>query len=195
MKARLRTAILVALVILLGGMALMVRRAFLQNREIEMAQKVLELVPEAAQRIQDFHRVQVRDGRKEWEIAAREARYFDDEQKVVVRGPLLRVYLEDGRSVGVAGDEGVVYLDGKELRSVDLNGSIEVTLPDYVLRTAAARYDRALDSITAPGQVEISGAGIDARGIGMHVDVSEQSFRLLEGVMMELRPEGADAHA
>jgi predicted nuclease with RNAse H fold len=79
MKAPLRIAILVALTVLLGGMGWLVRRALTMNEQLELAQKVLELVPEAAQRIRDFRRVQVRDGRKEWEIAAAEARYFDEE--------------------------------------------------------------------------------------------------------------------
>ena len=135
MKARLRIAIFFALIVLLGGMALMVRRAFNTNTQFELAQKALDLVPDAAQRIQDFHRVQVRDGKKEWEIAAAEARYLEDEHKVVVRAPMVRLYLKDGRSIGIRGDEGVVLLDGKELRSVDLSGAVEVTLADYIVRT------------------------------------------------------------
>lgn len=167
----------------------MVRRALTLNEQLELAQKVLELVPDAAQRIRDFRRVQVRDGRKEWEIAAAEARYFDEEQRVVVREPMVRLYLEDGRVVGIRGDEGVIVLDGRELRTVDLEGDIEVTLADYTVRTAAARYDRGADTIRAPGGVEISGREIDARGMGMEVDVSAQKLRLLNEVRMTLRPE------
>ncbi len=188
MKARIRIAVFLALVLLLGGMFWMVRRAFETNAQFELAQKVLELVPDAAQRIQDFHRVQVRDGRKEWEIAAAEARYFDQEQRVVVRQPMLRLYLADGREVGVQGAEGVVSLDGKELRAVDLRGEIVVTLADYTVRTSEARYDRAADRITAPGGVEISGRDIDARGMGMEVEVDTQKVRLLQDVQMTLRP-------
>lgn len=189
MKARLRIAILLALIVMLGGMALMVHRAFRTNSEFELAQKALELVPDAAQRIKDFRRVQVgSDGRKEWEIAAAEARYFEQDQKVVVRGPLLRLYLKDGRSVGIQGDEAVILLDGKDLRTVDLNGSIEVSLADYVMRTASAHYDRGQDRISSPEEVEISGGDVDARGVGMQVDVGSQKFRLLNDVQMVVQP-------
>jgi len=191
MKARLRIAILLALIVLLGGMALMVRRAFHSNAEFEIAQRALDLVPDAAQRIQDFHRVQVRDGRKEWEIAAAEARYFEDEQKVVVRKPMLKLYLKDGRAVGIQGEDGVVMLDGKELRSVDLNGAIEVSLADYVMRTAEAHYDRGQDMISSASEVEITGGDVDARGVGMQVEVSAQKFRLLGDVQMVVQPRGA----
>jgi hypothetical protein len=84
---------------------------------------------------------------------------------------MVRLYLEDGRSVGVTGEEGVVSLDGKELRGVDVNGGIEVTLADYVVRTDSAHYDRGRDLITADGGVEISGGDLDARGTGMQVEV------------------------
>jgi LPS export ABC transporter protein LptC len=176
-------------------MALLVRSALRTNAEFELAQKALELVPDAAQRIKNFHRVQVRDGRKEWEIAAEEARYFEAEQRVVVRRPMVRLYLDDGRSVGVSGAEGVVSLDGKELRGVEVNGGIEVTLADYVVRTASAHYDRARDLITAEGGVEISGADIDARGTGMQVEVGAQRFRLLDDVQMVVKPQGGDGGA
>lgn len=192
MKARLRIALFLALVVLLGGMGFLVRRALLTNTEFELAQKALELVPDAAQRIQNFHRVQVRDGRKEWEIAADEARYFADEKRVVVRRPMVRLYLEDGRSVGVTGAEGVVALDGAELRSVDVTGGIEVTLADYTVRTESAHYDRERDLITAAGGVEISGGDVDARGTGMQVEVGQQKFRLLQDVQMVIKPQGAD---
>lgn len=192
MKARLRIAVFLAIVVLLGGMGLLVRRVLMTNTEFELAQKALELVPDAAQRIQNFHRVQVRDGRKQWEIAAAEARYFDDEERVVVRRPMVRLYLEDGRAVGVSGEEGVVSLDGGELRSVDVTGGIEVTLADYTVRTDSAHYDRARDLITAAGGVEISGHDLDARGTGMQVEVAQQKFRLLQDVQMVIKPQGAD---
>ena len=190
MKARLRIAIFVVLIVLLGGMALMVRRAFNTNTQFELAQKALDMVPDAAQRIQDFHRVQVRDGKKEWEIAAAEARYLEDEHKVVVRAPMVRLYLKDGRSIGIRGDEGVVLLDGKELRSVDLSGAVEVTLADYIVRTDSAHYDRGRDMVTSPAEVEISGGEVDARGLGMQVEVGSQKFRLLDDVRMIVRPRG-----
>jgi LPS export ABC transporter protein LptC len=193
MRARLRIIVFVALFVLLGGMAVLVRSTLRTNAEFELAQRALELVPDAAQRIKNFHRVQVRDGRKEWEIAAEEARYFESEERVVVRRPMVRLYLDDGRSVAVTGEEGVVTLDGRELRGVEVGGASEVTLADYVVRTQSAHYDRARDLITADGGVEISGADLDARGTGMQVEVGAQRFRLLDDVQMVIKPKGADA--
>jgi len=44
-------------------------------------------LPEAAQRIQNFRRVKMEGDRKAWEIAAREAQYFEDDQAVSVQAP------------------------------------------------------------------------------------------------------------
>jgi len=152
----------------------------------ELDEKALDLLPAVAQRIEDFHRVQVRDGRKEREIVAREARYFDEREQVVVREPWLRVYLRDGRSVGVKGEEGTVSLAGKELDSVELAGDIRVTLADYEVRAEYARYDRHRDVISAPAMVSITGGDIEARGGGLEVDVRAQRLRLQRDVHMTL---------
>jgi LPS export ABC transporter protein LptC len=190
MKARLRFVIVLAAIGLVAGIGILVGRTLWQHAESELAQHGLDFLPEVAQRIQDFHRVHVRDGQKVWEIAASEARYFDEEQRIVVRDPMLRLFLHDGRSVGVKGNEGTVSLDGKELRSVELVGAIEVTLPDYVVRTEYAEYDRAADLISAPGVVQISGNDLDVQGGAMEVEVGVQRLHLSKDVIMTLRPKG-----
>ena len=186
-KARLRIIVALSVIGLLIGMGILVGRFMWQQGKAELAGRALDLLPDVAQRIQNFHRVQVRDGRKVWEIAATEARYFEEEHRVVVRDPVLRLYLPDGRAVGVRGDEGTVSLEGKELRSVELSGGIEVTLTDYTVTTDYARYDRSTDRIIAPGMVHISGQDVDARGERMEVDVGAQRLRLSSDVHMTLR--------
>jgi len=42
------------------------------------------VLPNVAQRIQNFHRVKVDNGRKVWEVSAREAQYLENEEVVVV---------------------------------------------------------------------------------------------------------------
>lgn len=187
-KARVRIVVALLVVGLLGGIGILVGRVMWQQDKSALIALGAELVPEVAQRLQDFHRVHVRDGRKEWEIAATDAQYFEDEQRIVVRELTLRFYLEDGRTVGVSGDEGMVSLDGRELRSVELRDGIEVTLPDYIVHTEYARYDRAANAIVAPGEVTISGRDVEARGKNMVVEIGTQRLRLSRDVHMTLRP-------
>lgn len=179
------------LVALLGGIGFLLATSLQRQRDHDVAQTALDLLPQVAQRIQDFHRVKTQDGRKVWEIAAREAQYFEDEHEVEVREPLVRLFLKDGRAVGLSGHNGRVSLDGRELRDVEVTGGIEVQFADYVVRTERARYTRSTDRISSPQPVEIMGRDLNLRGDRMEVDVSAQRLRLFRNVSMTLNPRPA----
>ena len=57
---------------LLGGVA--ATRLTRARLERELARQAADLLPDVAQRIQNFHRMKVDKGRKVWEVAASEAR-------------------------------------------------------------------------------------------------------------------------
>ncbi|HVN86853.1 MAG TPA: LPS export ABC transporter periplasmic protein LptC [Candidatus Binatia bacterium] len=189
MKNRLRLAVIGAVVLALGGIGVLVARSLRMQWREEAAQTGLDLLPQVAQRIQDFHRVKTQDGRKVWEVAAREARYLDEEQAVVVNEPMVRLYMPDGRMVALSGHEGRVALDGRELREVDLAGGIEVQFNDYTARTDRAVYQHATDRISSPQPVEIVGRALQLRGERMEVDVGAQKLRLFRNVTMTLQPD------
>jgi hypothetical protein len=74
-------------------------------------------------------------------VSAREAQYLETEQMVVVEEPVVDVFLQDGRQVGLRGASGKLFLDGKELERVELQGEIAVMLGEYEMRTSEARYE------------------------------------------------------
>lgn len=189
MKNRLRLLVIGVVIALLGTIGLLIGRSLLTQWRQEAAQTGLDLLPQVAQRIQDFHRVKTQDGRKVWEVAAREAQYFDDEHAVVVSEPMVRLYLKDGRAVGLSGHEGRVSLDGRDLRSVEVLGGITVDFSEYTVRAERAVYERADDRISSSQPVEIVGRALELRGERMEVDVGEQKLRLFRNVTMTLQPE------
>jgi LPS export ABC transporter protein LptC len=132
--------------------------------------------------------VKVQDGRKVWEVAAQDAQYFEEEKTVVVRDAVVQWFMKDGRTVGLSGAEGRIFLEGREVTRVDLQGDITVTLADYVVRAQSASYDRQRELISAPGLVDIEGRALHLRGDGMEVDVEAQRVRLLHNVSMHLQP-------
>jgi LPS export ABC transporter protein LptC len=153
----------------------------------------VELLPEVAQHMRNFHRVKVKNGKMEWEIEAADARYFAKEQAVVVRSPKLSLYTKTGAlQAWVTGDEGRLVLSGQEeLESVVLTGSVILRLEDIELRTDVASYDRPRDLITAPGPVDIKGRDMDVQAVGMEVDVTPQRLRLLDDVHTVLQSDAA----
>jgi LPS export ABC transporter protein LptC len=177
------TLALVALGFVLG-------RTMLARRE-QAAGGSTHLRADVSQRIRDFRRVKVKDGRTVWELTAREAEYFEAEGQVVVERPRVSFFGADGQSVEVRGREGRVYVsEGTRLDKIELGGGIEVRVADYVLRTDKAIWVQEHDVIVSPGHVEISGAQLALDGEGMLVDLAHQKVQLLRGVKTTLRGEG-----
>jgi len=189
MKRRLRFTVVALVVVLLGGVGVLIARSVWEQRKRTIVPDMLELVAGVSQHIQDFRRVKVKDGRKVWEVSAKDGQYFEEEKTVVVRGAIMEWYLEDGRTVGLRGDEGRIVLDGREVTRVELRGDIQVSLADYVVRTDSAAYDNDQQTITAMGRVEVSGRALQLNGDGLEVDVDRQRLRVLHNVSMRIDPE------
>lgn len=162
------------------------------RRRPDLVMDALRLLPDAAQRLQDFHRVKLENGRMIWELRAQEAQLFEEEHRAVVQGPEM-IFYGDGTERGrVRGDEGVLILDGAEIESVELRGAVRVEGDGYVLETEQATYVRARDVIVAPGAVRISGKRLAAAGDQMEIDVSDRRLVLRGTVRVTLA--GRDDH-
>lgn len=190
MRRHLRRLIVATLLLALvigGGL---VARNLWRQRNIELALEVLDLLPEVAQRIQDFHRVKVENGRKVWEVSAKEAQYFGDEEVVAVRKPVVAVYPEDGRTIGMSGHEGRVILSGTDVKRVEVEGTIDVQVGEYSVRTESAHYEADTDRITAPGAVRVEGGQLEFDGDRMEIDLRDHRLRVKGNVRMVLWPDG-----
>jgi hypothetical protein len=159
---------------------------------------IIELLPEVAQRIQNFRRVKLEGDRMTWEVAAREAQYFEEQDAIVVQEPEVSFHLEDGDGVvSLSGATGRIVLRGREMDRAELDGGIEVRFKDYLVRADRAVYDRALGTVVAPSAVSVTSDGLALTGDRMIVEMDTQRVRLEGGVETILRrPEredGADA--
>jgi LPS export ABC transporter protein LptC len=184
--------LLVVVAIVLAGVGYQVWRNVAERTPRSLAELGVELLPEVAQHIQNFHRVKVKNGRMVWEIKADDAQYFAKDNAIVVKAPELSIYTDTGKlQAWVTSTEGRLVLAGQaaqnELTSVTLTGAVVLWLEDIELRTDVAVYDRPRDLITAPGTVVITGRDMDVHAQGMEVDVTPQHIRLLEDVHTVLR--------
>lgn len=188
MRKRLRRLVVGSLVLLLLVGAAMLARNFWEQRKVELALEAIELLPDVAQRIQDFHRVKVDDGRKVWEVAAKEARYFEGDGVVAVEDPVVSVFFEEGRSVSLQGRSGKVILDGADVDRVEIEGEIDVKLNEYALSTESAYYEANTDRIIVPGAVRVESKQLQIDGNEMEIEVGAQRLRVNDGVHMTLWP-------
>ncbi len=194
-RRRVRYALGLTVLVAVGALGMQLGRNLWAQHLRALRTSALDFLPEVAQRIQNFRRVKMQGDHKVWEVAAREAQYFEDDQQIVVREPEVSFYLKgDQGSVSLRGNEGKIYLSGREMQRVDLQGEIELRFRDYLVKTAQATYAQDADTVVTPS-VAITGDGLALHGSRMTVDVGTQRL-LVEGdveTVLKRGEEKADA--
>lgn len=154
----------------------------------EVNKAVTEVVTNVGQEdsglfLQDFHRVEVRDGKPVWEVKAKSARYFRTEDLALVNDLALIVYKAKETSVKIQANAAKLYLNTDALKRAELEGSITVDLDQTLqVKTEMATYRKDKNSVIAPGAVKIVGKGYEISGGKMRVSLENQVVELSDGV-------------
>lgn len=131
------------------------------------------------QRMTEFRRVKMQDGKKVWEIVARQARYFADTNAVVIDTPEVSLYFSDGEAVALRCQEGTVHLNREsDLLHIDLRGNLEIQMGAISLKTDQATYDRQKNTISSDGVIHVVGQGFTLEGKGYTVAVDTKQLTL-----------------
>jgi LPS export ABC transporter protein LptC len=134
-------------------------------------------------RMQDFHRVDVKDGKTVWEIIAKDARYFALERLAFVNDAIVRIYRSPQSSIVISSDAGKLYLDDVTISQAELEGNIEVVLDESLsVRTQTAQYDKNKGEITSTSHVYIFGPGYEIQGVGLKMVVDEETVDIFKDV-------------
>lgn len=191
-RKRLRWTLAALIVAGLGGMFYQVYSSLTAQRGKRLDPSSFEgMIPEAVQWMQNFHRIEIREGKKVWEVNADEAQYLEESQRVLVRNPYVSLYLKDGEGVTVKGGQGQLDFSGKELQKVTLQNDVEIQVRGYVVRSREASYDRGVDQIFANGPVSIVGEQLQVNGTDMVVFMKDSRFELMKQVRVTLLPRQA----
>ncbi|MEO6029173.1 MAG: LPS export ABC transporter periplasmic protein LptC [Candidatus Binatia bacterium] len=185
------------LVLAVGAVGVQLVRSQWAQHLRSLRSRELDFLPQVAQRIQNFRRVKMEGDRKVWEVAAREAQYYEEDRQIVVDGPEVSFFVKDDQGVvSVKGKQGKILLDGREMDRVDLEGGIELRFQDYLVKTDKAFYQRADDTVVSPGAVVVTGDGLSLSGERMTVEMGSQRVRVegkVRTVLERKTVEGADA--
>src|SRR5438477_2709933 len=145
-RTRLRAALLVVVGAALAGIGYLVSRNVASHRVRTLRDLGTDFLPQVAQRIQNFHRVKVENGRAVWEITAKDAQYFEQDDAIIVVEPRMTFFMkEEGRAAHLSGTEGRITLAGHDVSKLTLRGAVAVRLDDLELDTEEATYDRTQD--------------------------------------------------
>ena len=204
-----------SIVAALTGVGYLVHSSMRSQKRNQVDASTLQgMLPDAVQWIQNFHRIEIKDGRKSWELEADEAQYLEDRNQVIVRKPRTTFYMKaaaadakstaaDGKSapadpksapkesekVVVTGDQGnIEFENNKELQKATLHDNVVIHMKGFVIRSNDAVYDKSTDQIVAKGAVTIDGEQLQVAGTDMVVFVKESRFELDKPVRVTLQP-------
>lgn len=180
-RTRVRRLLIVGVMLALSSLGFVLGRTLIHQQAIEPP-PADELQPDVSQRIQQFRRVKVKDGEKVWELTAREAEYFQDEGEVVISGPELAFYGGKTGDVALRGNEGKVFLKDGDVEKIEMGGGIEVTVGEYFVETEKAIYFENINSIVAPGMVNLRGSDVALAGRAMLLELGSRRVRFMKGV-------------
>lgn len=152
-------------------------------------QALLELVPEAALQVKNFHRSNIEDGRKTWEIWGDEAGYFKADEKAVIQRPKLSFYQENGEVISATGERGEIFLSDGDLEKVVLSGDVKIGYQQMRFRTEELIYLHESDRVVSPGQVRAMLEGLELEGTEMELSITEERIKLHRNVKTIIRPE------
>ncbi len=145
-------------------------------------------IDEAGLFLQDFHRVEVKNGKPMWEVRARDARYYAGEQLALVTDPALTVYRKKRSKVELKSDAGKLHLDGDSLTRAELEGNIVIQVDESLtFTTDQAVYNRTEGTLTAPGRVMFSGPGYQVEGSGFRLSLVDHTVEIYSDVSSEFR--------
>jgi LPS export ABC transporter protein LptC len=188
---RFRTVLLIAISALLGIVTYKVGESILKKKGVSktIVKEALNLLPDQALQIKDFHRAQVEGDRKIWEVFGDEARYNKDEKLLAVEKARILFYQQD-TTIEAIGKQGNLWMgEGQsDLEKAQLLGDVQVTFRGYVLRTNEILYFKSRNMMVLPNRVSIKGEGMELDGSHMEISLNDEKLRLNGNVRTKVVP-------
>lgn len=136
----------------------------------------------------DFHRSEVRDGKKLWEIRASQGEFFPTENRIHVNKPDLTVYREE-KQVSLAAEQADIQLEGSSVDKARVSGAVRVVYnQNTVIETGEATWHQKQQKVEAPGAVKLSNEMLDVEGEDLTVHLERNELFLNRRVRSVIKP-------
>ena len=178
-QVRFIIALTVVVTLLIVAYQLITTLRIQRQQEHDLAHLAKDIAPETAQRMQNFRRAKIRDGKKVWEIAAQQARYMQESNEILVEEPEVSLFVKDGDVIALRCQEGRVHLgEDEDVIRMELSGGLEMRVNDFVITTPEAVYESERSLIFSEGPIRLVGQGVEVEGRGYTVDILEKRLTL-----------------
>jgi lipopolysaccharide transport protein LptA len=188
-RARLRILLVLVLCLSLGTLSFVLGRSLLDQQAQVVASSVPEMSENIEQRIQGFHRVNVRDGAKVWDLSAREARIQKGQGRILVDEPSLELHDPDWAQVNIRSGRGQVDLKDGDIDRVSLEQGLVVEFDGYRLESTEGSYLGESRHIVLAKGASVSSAVVDLSGEFMLLDLDRSIVGVVGKVVTEFHPE------
>ena len=134
-------------------------------------------------RLQDFHRVAIKDGRTIWEVRASDAQYYSAEGISHLNKASLTLYQKDNSTIALKADAAKLHMSDSGLSRAELLGNVVVNWANAMqIHTESALYELDSSQISAPEWVKIDGDGYIVEGEGLYAQIDAQRVTLARNV-------------
>lgn len=188
-RMRLRMVLVLVLCVSFGSLAFFLGRSMLEQQVEVTRSSMPEMAENIEQRIQGFHRVNVRDGTKVWDLRATQARIQKGQNRILVDEPRIELHDADWAKVNVRSGSGQVDLKEGELDRVELDGGLVLDFGGYRLESTRGTYlgeDRLI--VLAEGGAVVS-AVVDLSGSFMLLSLDKSVLGVVGDVVTEFHAE------
>lgn len=194
-RARLRVFLVVVLCVSLGALTFFLGRSLLEQQADVVSSSVPEMADNIEQRIQGFHRVNVRDGAKVWDLSAREARIQKGQGRILVDEPSLELHDADFAQVNIRSGRGQVDLKDGDLNRVELDRGLVVEFDGYRLESTRGTYLGESRHIVLADGGSVDSAVVDLSGEFMLLDLEQSIVGVVGKVVTEFHPAASPAES
>jgi LPS export ABC transporter protein LptC len=137
----------------------------------------------------EFHRSEVRDGRKLWEVKGSQAHYNPESSTVTIADADLLLLGKNGKEGQLRTKQATLFMQGPTLAKAHLEkGVTAIYDQQYTLTSEEAVCDRVANTVVIPGQVKIESAGMELSGDSLKGDIDAQSFVITGNVVTVIKP-------
>jgi LPS export ABC transporter protein LptC len=124
--------------------------------------------------------VQTREGEKDWELTAEEARFFEKDETAFLKKIFVKMQSTKGGPLTLSGDTGRMEAGGAAFSLRQEKSPVSMQLNNgYTIQTGSLTWSPEERMIHTEDWVEVSGLGLSIRGLGMRLslDRSEMTVR------------------
>ncbi len=178
---------LLAVLLILGLVAALGSWLYLETRPRGRTMQQAQPLPEGLMMIMDqgIRFSEIKGDKVSWTIEAVAIRYYQDEERITLDKPRVKMYPPEGGEVKVTGNSGEFFrLSG----DMDLIGSVEGSSDlGYTMTTDRLHYSESEKTISTDAPVLIKSDDMSLNGKGLVFDIESQQLSISKGVRIKAK--------